>query len=69
MPKDVLAVNKFGESGSTNFPNLGESAIVYVNGNAYLLTVFVRGKDIKTLPIVLGKVSSVAFKFMSNLFN
>jgi len=65
LPKDVLVVNKFGESGPSNFPDLGESAVVYINDKAYLITVFVRGKDIKKMPVVLSHISTAAYKYMS----
>jgi beta-lactamase class A len=65
LPKGTNYINKFGESGPTDFPDLGESSIIYLDDHAYLLTIFARGKDIKKLPKVLSMVSSDVYKFMA----
>lgn len=57
LPEGVKLVHKFGEAGNVNQIQLHESAIVYLDGKAYLLTVMTKGTDTKALSALIGEIS------------
>jgi beta-lactamase class A len=57
LPEDVKLVHKFGEAGNVDEIQLHESAIVYIEGKSYLLTVMTKGKDTKALSALIGEIS------------
>ncbi|WP_181248449.1 serine hydrolase [Flavobacterium magnum] len=57
LPAGVKLVHKFGEAGSVDQIQLHESAIIYVDGKSYLLTVMTKGKDTKALSALIGEIS------------
>lgn len=65
VPANVRMAHKFGESGDEFTKQLHESAVVYLNGSPYVLTVMTRGKDIHKLPEVLRGISEVVYKDLS----
>jgi beta-lactamase class A len=65
LPANVRVAHKFGESGSHNLHELHETAIVYLNNRAYLLTIMTRGKEITKLTGTLSHISKAVYDFMS----
>ena len=64
LPKDIKVVHKFGESGTPADRQLHESAIVYLNGKSYLITVMTKGKDIKVLSNLMSDISQLVYDKM-----
>lgn len=65
VPAQVAVAHKFGESGDPNEKQLHETALIYVNGHNYLLTIMTRGQDIMKLPEVLSAISKLVYEQMS----
>jgi beta-lactamase class A len=65
LPAGCKVAHKFGEAGFTNNPELSESGIVFLNNNAYILTVMTQGPDIKKLAGVIGDISKAAYEKMT----
>jgi len=61
LPKGLQVAHKFGESGTTLDRQLHESAIVYLDEKAYLLTIMTKGKDIKVLSKLMGDISRLVY--------
>lgn len=64
LPNDIKIIHKFGEWGTPTNPNihqLSESAIIYLDKTAYILTIMLQGKDVKKLPAVLGDISKTVY--------
>lgn len=61
LPKGIQVAHKFGESGTAEDRQLHESAIVYLDGKSYLLTVMTKGKDIKVLSSLMGDISRLVY--------
>jgi beta-lactamase class A len=66
LPANTKIVHKFGESGNANEKQLHESAIVYLNGKSYLLTIMTKGKDNKKLAEIISHISTLVFQDMLN---
>lgn len=64
LPADVKVAHKFGEAGSNQVRELHETAIVYINNNAYLITVMTRGNDIKKLAETIAEISRLTYARM-----
>lgn len=65
LPKGTKVVHKFGEAGDGVNAHLSESGIVYLNNSAYLLTVMTKGRDNKSLPLVISDISRKIFENLS----
>jgi hypothetical protein len=65
LPKGCIAVHKFGEGGFSNAPNFNESAIVYCNNKAYLLTVMSKGTNLLKMPNFVKAVSKLVYTKMT----
>jgi beta-lactamase class A len=61
LPKGIQVAHKFGESGTSVDRQLHESAIVYLDGKSYLLTIMTKGKDIKVLSKLMGDISRLVY--------
>jgi beta-lactamase class A len=61
IPKNIMVAHKFGESGTTVDRQLHESAIVYLDGKSYLLTIMTKGKDLKVLSKLMGDISRLVY--------
>jgi hypothetical protein len=61
LPSNVPMAHKFGEAGDNQLAHFSESGIIYFNGNAYLLTVMTKGRDLARLPEVVSNVTRKVF--------
>lgn len=66
LPKGMKVAHKFGESGDSRGQQLSEAAIVYLDGNPYVIVVMTSGKDHKLLPGVIKEISSATFQYMNS---
>ncbi len=64
LPANIKMAHKFGEGGFDNSPQYSESAIVYLNNNAYILTVMTNGSDMKKLPKVVSTIARTVYENM-----
>lgn len=64
LPKSVRVAHKFGEAGHPGDRELHESAIIYLSGKPYLLTIMTRGKDANKLAEIIGHVSKLVYDHM-----
>ncbi|MCW5906745.1 MAG: serine hydrolase [Chitinophagales bacterium] len=65
LPKGVVVSHKFGERGyaDSNVKQLHDCGIVYPpSGAPYLLCVMTRGTDFKTQAKIIGDISSIVYK-------
>lgn len=68
LPKSIKMAHKFGEQGDAQFKQLHETGIVYLNGNAYVITVMTRGKDMKNLSNFIADISKMVYnRFNTNI--
>lgn len=65
LPAGTRIAHKFGEAGMDGAKELHETGIVYLNNNAYLITVMTRGADIKKLPPTIAEISAKVYAFMN----
>ncbi len=61
LPSGTPIAHKFGEAGNPNEIQLHESAIVYLDGKAYLLTVMTKGKEFITLAKLIAEISKAVY--------
>jgi len=61
LPEGTKMAHKYGMARYNNDHELGESALIFVNNNAYILTVFTRGKDPDKLPAVLQQIAGKVY--------
>lgn len=66
LPAGTLVAHKFGESGDQNSKQLHESAIVYLNGNPYLLTIMTKGTDNQKLSQLITEISQAVYLEMNS---
>ncbi|HOZ74396.1 MAG TPA: class A beta-lactamase-related serine hydrolase [Flavobacterium sp.] len=64
LPSSVKVAHKFGESGDPQHSEFSESAIVYLRGNPYVLTVMTKGKTSEQLPGVVKQISETVYQQM-----
>jgi hypothetical protein len=57
--------HKFGEAGNAGGAYFSESAIVYVSGAPYLITIMTKGKDLSVLPGVVKEIAQKSHQFLS----
>ena len=62
FPSSVRAAHKFGESGDPLHQELGESAIVYLDNNPYVLTVMLKAKEQTKLPGIIKQISELVYQ-------
>ena len=62
IPPGTKMIHKFGEAGDPNEKQLHESAIIYINDHAYLLTVMTKGYDTRKLATVLAGIANIVYK-------
>lgn len=67
VPSSTKVAHKFGEWGdrNRNLHELHESGIVYLNNRTYLLTIMTKGNNPLDLSKELGKLSKIAYDYMS----
>ena len=66
LPPNAKVAHKFGESGNQTVKQLHESAIVYLDGQTYLLTVMTKGNDNKKLSKLIGEISQTVYNDLRN---
>jgi beta-lactamase class A len=66
LPANTRIAHKFGESGDAIEKQLHETAIIYLDGKSYLLTVMTKGKDNKKLAEIISHISTLVFQDMIN---
>lgn len=66
FPEGTPIAHKFGEWGDGVIHELHESGIIYIDGNAYLLTVMTKGKDVKVLPSVIKDIAAMVDQSVDN---
>lgn len=64
LPKGQKVAHKFGEAGQIDQKQLSESAIVYLEGNPYVVTIMTGGKDHQQLASVIEEISRSVFQYM-----
>ena len=67
IPKNMKVAHKFGEAGDQFNAYFSESGIVYIQNSPYLLTVMTKGKDMKTLPGVISKISNNVYTMINQM--
>ena len=67
LPNGTKVAHKFGESGDAVEKQLHESAIVYLNGKVYLLTIMTKGKDNKKLADIISQISNAVFQKVNSM--
>jgi beta-lactamase class A len=65
LPADVKAIHKFGEYAANDDKELHESAIIYINNNAYLITIMTKGHDFSKLSDLMGHLSKMVYDYMN----
>ncbi len=65
LPAGVKAIHKFGEYSADENKELHESAIIYINNNAYLITIMSKGHDFKKLSDLMGQLSKMVYDYMT----
>lgn len=67
LPEGTKTVHKFGEFGNVamGVHELHESAIVYMEGKPYLLTVMTKGTDKSKLPAILSRISQLVYQHLN----
>ena len=65
LPSNTKIAHKFGEAGIDDAHELHETGIVYLNNNAYLVTVMTRGNDLKKLSYTISEISAKVYAYMS----
>ena len=66
VPADIPIAHKFGEAGNANYSCFSETAIVYVSGSPYLITVMTKGKDLSALPAVVKDIAKAAHEVVAS---
>lgn len=66
IDSNIVVAHKFGERNVNGEQQLHEFAIVYRNGNPYLIGVLTRGKDRKVLPMCISEISKIVFDYMKD---
>lgn len=64
LPAGIEIAHHFGESGNAQERQLHESGLVYVSGNAYLITVMTRGSDVDSLASAIASLSELVYERM-----
>ncbi len=64
LPSSLKVAHKFGESGDPQHFEFSESAIVYLKGNPYVVTVMTKGKVSEKLPGVIKQISETVYRQM-----
>ena len=64
LPPDVVVAHKFGETGTPVEAQLHETAIVYLESGAYLLTIMTRGGKVQKLPEIISELSKTVYEKM-----
>ena len=68
LPKSIKMAHKFGEQGDSQFKQLHETGIVYLNDNAYVITVMTKGREMKNLSNFISEVSKMVYnRFNTNI--
>ncbi len=65
LPADVKAIHKFGEYAADKDRELHESAIIYIDNNAYVITIMTKGHDFKKLSDLMGHISRMVYDYMN----
>lgn len=66
FPPGTKLIHKFGEAGNDKEKQLHESAIIYINGHGYLLTVMTKGDDQHVLANILSQTAAAVNKYLTN---
>ena len=65
LPPQVKAIHKFGEYASGDNKELHESAIIYIDNTAYIITIMTKGHDFKNLSDLMGQISKMVYDYMN----
>ena len=65
LPPNVKVIHKFGEYASGDDKELHESAIIYIDNTAYLITIMTKGHDFKNLSELMGQISKMVYDYMN----
>jgi len=65
LPPHIKAIHKFGEYSAGDDRELHESAIIYINNNAYLITIMTKGHDFTKLSEIMGQISKMVYDYMN----
>lgn len=66
LPAGTKLIHKFGEAGNDHEKQLHESAIIYINGHGYLLTVMTKGNNLHDLANTLSQMAAAVNKYLVN---
>ena len=66
IPKNIKLSHKFGESGNQIEKQLHETAIVFLEGKPYLLTIMTKGKNNNTLCKLIAEISNAVYVDVNN---
>lgn len=64
LPKTLRVAHKFGEAGHPGDREIHESAIVYLHGRPYLITIMTRGKEAVKLAEIIAHISKMTYDHM-----
>lgn len=69
VPQNVTVAHKFGERGYQDSPDVEvhETAIVYLNGSPYLITIMTKGRNRESQTELIRRISSHTFNIVSSL--
>lgn len=66
LPKDVVVAHKFGEASMGDDHTFSESAIIYDEGEPYLLTIMATGKNTNQIIDFIGNISGFIYQKIKN---
>jgi beta-lactamase class A len=66
LPEKIALAHKFGEAGDSNAAHFSESGIIYINNNAYMLTIMTKGKALNTLPGVVRDLTGKVYSMLAS---
>lgn len=66
IPSNIPIAHKFGESGSPEEKQLHESGIIYLNGNPFLLTIMIKGKENQKMAQMITEITQTAYLNMNS---
>ncbi len=66
LPGNIKTAHKFGEAGKPGERELHESAIIYLQGKPYLLTIMTKGRDAVKLAEIMSHISKMTYDSMAS---
>jgi hypothetical protein len=61
LPSTLSVAHKFGESGDSQYYQLHETALVYLDEDTYLITVMTKGKKTDQLANCIAEISKITY--------